>query len=285
MYTKDKHMPKIRRDVAIYASNHGIRVAARHYGYAPSAVSGWLKKLNKLGNHPILTRSSAPKNSPKQISESLHDAIVDERIRSKRCSEVVHKKLEEDGNMVSLSTVKRVLDKAHLTKKRSPWKRYHAPVERPRVERAGDLVEVDNIHLMTGSKSRIYVTTLIDVYSRVVYAKAYIKINSATSVRFVKEAKRETNIDFNMLQTDHGSEFGRWFVDRSKVAHRYTRLGKPNDNAHIERFNRTIQEEFLDTVKRNVKEINRKLPNYLKHYNEERMHLGINYKRPIQMLK
>lgn len=27
------------------------------------------------------------------------------------------------------------------------------------------------------------------------------------------------------------------------IAIRHTRLGRPNDNAHIERFNRTIQEE------------------------------------------
>ena len=66
-----------------------------------------------------------------------------------------------------------------------------------------------------------------------------------------------------MLQSDHGPEFGKWFVERIKKSHRYTRIGKPNDNAHNERFNRTIQEECLDHVPRNVEKINLALKEYL----------------------
>jgi transposase InsO family protein len=285
MYTKDKHMERVRRDVGNYAIKHGIRAASRHFGYVPSAISKWVKILYILGNNPILTKSSRPKNSPNKISRELKNKIIDERVKSKRCSEVVHRKINDEGDKVSLSTVKRVLDRANLIKKRSPWKRYHPPIKRPRVEKVGDLIEIDNIHLMVGPKQRIYVTTLIDVYSRLVYAKAYTRIGAAASVRFTREAKRKLEIDFNMLQTDHGSEFSNWFVQRIKTNHRYTRLGKPNDNAHIERFNRTIQEEFLDNLKHTVKEINTKLPMYLKYYNEERMHLGINFKRPKEMLE
>jgi len=32
-------------------------------------------------------------------------------------------------------------------------------------------------------------------------------------------------------------------LESKRIKIRHTRLGKPNDNAHIERFNRTIQEE------------------------------------------
>lgn len=285
MYTKDKHMERVRRGVGNYAIKYGIRAASRHFGYVPSVISKWVKILYILGNSPILTKSSRPKNSPNKISKEIKNKIIDERIKSKRCSEIVHRKINDEGDKVSLSTVKRVLDRANLIKKRSPWKRYHPPIKRPRVEKVGDLVEIDNIHLMTGPKQRIYVTTLIDVYSRLVYAKAYTRIGAAVSVRFTREAKRKLEIDFNMLQTDHGSEFSNWFVQRVKTNHRYTRLGKPNDNAHIERFNRTIQEEFLDNLKHTVKEINTKLPIYLKYYNEERMHLGINFKKPKEMLE
>jgi transposase InsO family protein len=285
MYTKDKHMERVRRDVGNYAIKHGIRAASRHFRYSPSAIHRWVKVLYVLGNNPIQNKSSRPKNSPSRVSKEIRDKIIDERIKSKRCSEIVHRKINEEGNKVSLSTVKRVLNNANLINKRSPWKRYHPPIKRPKVEKVGDLVEIDNIHLMVGPKQRIYVTTLIDVYTRLVYAKAYTRIGAAVSVRFTKEAKRKLEIDFNMLQTDHGSEFSNWFIQRVKISHRYTRLGKPNDNAHIERFNRTIQEEFLDNIKHNVEEINLKLPIYLKYYNEERMHLGINFKRPKEMLE
>ena len=36
------------------------------------------------------------------------------------------------------------------------------------------------------------------------------------------------------LQSDHGPESAKWFLWReSKKSHRYTRIGKPNDNAHV----------------------------------------------------
>jgi putative transposase len=142
---------------------------------------------------------------------------------------------------------------------------------------------MDTIHLMISPKKRIYVFTLIDVYSRWVYAKSYERINAATSVKFLKEAEKAAGFNFDMIQTDHGPEFGSWFVSMIKKDHRFTRIGKPNDNSHIERFNRTLQEECLDKVERDVSKINRALSKYLSYYNNQRIHLGINM-YPIEMV-
>jgi putative transposase len=237
-----------------------------------------------IGIHPIPTLSSKPKHHPKQLSDELVWKIFQQRIKTKRCSEVVHQELINQGVVTSLSSVKRTLDRNGLLKKKSPWKRYHPPVDRPYPVKQGDLVEMDTIHLMTGPKTRIYVYTLIDVYSRWSYAKCYEKMSSKVTVKFAEEARRHSKFDFNMFQSDHGPEFGRWFIDRSKTNHRHTRVGKPNDNAHIERFNRTLQEECLDKIPTNPKDINCALRRYLRYYNCERLHLGINLKTPIQLL-
>lgn len=109
-------------------------------------------------------------------------------------------------------------------------------------------------------------------------------MNAAKSVEFVGEAQREAGFRFQMLQSDHGPEFGKWFVEKIKKSHRYARIGKPNDNAHIERFNRTAQEECLDNVPRDVGKINLALKRYLKYYNTERLHMGISFSAPIQLL-
>ena len=168
-------------------------------------------------------------------------------------------------------------------KKRSPWKRYHPSVPRPVPKKPGDLVEIDAIHIMTGKKTRIYVLVLIDVYSRWVYARAYEKLNSATALEFVADAEQVASFRFLMLQSDHGPEFGDWFVEQVKKAHRYTRIGKPNDNAHIERVNRTLQEECLDKTERTVFALNCALKKYLPYYNHQRLHLGLNLKTPSQL--
>jgi hypothetical protein len=92
--------------------------------------------------------------------------IFHQRIKNKRCAEVVHQELINQGIVVSLSSVKRTLDRSGLLKKRSPWKRYHPHVDRPYPLNVGDLVEIDTIHLMISEKQRIYVFVLIDIYSR-----------------------------------------------------------------------------------------------------------------------
>jgi transposase InsO family protein len=198
---------------------------------------------------------------------------------------VVHHILKEEGIETSLSSVKRTLDRSGLLKKRSPWKRFHPHIDRPVPERPGSLVELDTIHTMTGPKSRLYTFTLIDVYSRWTFAKSFAKMNAATSVAFVAEAQRLSGFRFLMTQTDHGPEFGSWFVEQSGIPHRYTRLGKPNDNAHIERFNRTLQEECLDKHARTPEAFNRALKKYIKYYNAERHHFSLKFKTPVAILK
>lgn len=58
----------------------------------------------------------------------------------------------------------------------------------------------------------------------------------------------------------------------------------PNDNAHLERFNRTLQTE-VDLRWPQIAEINQKLPVYLKWYNEERHHFGLNLETPLSVIK
>lgn len=244
----------------------------------------WVKKSRVYGYHPIPTKSSKPKHHPKELPRTVVDAIVHKRLEHNRCAEVIHAEISREGITTSLSSVKRTLERAHLIKKRSPWKRFHPHVDRPHALKPGDLVELDTIHLMTGKKSRMYVFTLIDTYSRWVHAKAYAKMNGATSVRFLAEAQKVAPFRFDMLQSDHGPEFSSWFVENAKRLHRYSRIGKPNDNAHIERFNRTLQEECLDGLRRDPQTINRALNKYLQYYNEERVHLGISLRSPIQLI-
>jgi transposase InsO family protein len=100
----------------------------------------------------------------------------------------------------------------------------------------------------------------------------------------VTEAQKHATFNFNMIQSDHGPEFSNWFVARISKNHRYTRIGKPNDNAHIERVNRTIQEECLDKLPNNVFKINCELKKYLRYYNYERLHLSLNLKTPNQFI-
>ena len=277
-------MPKIRRDAArLYHRGWSARRIGRHFGYHHTAVMKWVEKSRIVGDVPILTQSSEPKTKPGKISELLERRIVALRAKTGRCTEVLKLILDREGINIPRNTIHRVLERNYCLKKRSPYKRFHPHVDRPQASKLGDLVEMDTIHLMISEKKRIYVFTLIDVHSRWTYAKCYERMNAATAVRFLVEAQRAAQFHFQMIQTDHGPEFGSWFVSMIKRLHRFTRIGKPNDNSHIERFNRTLQEECLDKVDRDVSKINRALKKYLSYYNNQRIHLGINL-YPIEMV-
>jgi len=284
-YTKNPHMPKVRRDAAdMVRRGFSKEEVGRRFGVGSSTICKWVKKAKVWGYGTIPTLSSRPKHHPKQLSDELVWKIFQQRIKNRRCSEVVRQELLNQGIKVSLSSIKRTLDRHGLLKKRSKWKRYHPHVDRPYPLKAGDLVQIDTIHRMIDEKKRLYVFVLIDIFSRWIYARAYEKMNGRQTIRFVNEAQRNASFHFQMLQSDHGPEFSKWFTSRIEKNHRYTRIGKPNDNAHIERVNRTIQEECLDHLPNDVKKINCELEKYLQYYNYERLHLSLNLKTPSQLL-
>ncbi len=279
-------MPSIRKEAAqlLIRKKWSTRKVARHFGFNQSTIVRWFKKSKLYGYHPIPTLSSKPKHHSKELSNELVWKIFHQRIKTKRCAEVIRQELKNEGVVVSLSSVKRTLDRLGLLKKRSIYKRYHPPVDRPYPLKPGDLVEIDTIHIMVDKKKRIYIYVLIDVYSRWVCAKAYQKIGGGPSLKFVREAQKYAPFPFRMLQSDHGPEFGNWFLAQVQKNHRFTRIGKPNDNAHVERFNRTLQEECTDKVKKNVWSLNRAIKKYLRYYNNKRLHMGISLRAPIQLL-
>ena len=279
-------MPRIRREAADLV-HHGwsTRKVARHFGFCQSVIVKWVAKSRKYGHVAIPTLSSRPRHHPRQLADDLIWKIFQKRLLIKRSAEVVCQELRNEGVTVSLASVKRTLDRMGLLKKRSIYKRFHPHQERPQALKPGDLVEIDTIHLMVDEKKRIYVYVAIDVYSRWVYAKAVSKLGGRSSLKFVNEAQRHAPFRFEMLQSDHGPEFGSWFVEQVKKSHRYTRIGKPNDNSHIERFNRTVQEECLDKVRTDVRSLNRSLKIYIPYYNEKRLHFGLNLTTPNAFIR
>lgn len=288
-YTMNPHLPKVRwQAVKMLRSGKSTREVARYFGYAQSTVVRWEQKARLLNAGPIPTESSRPKRSPLALPEEVVKKIIEKRLERNRCGQVVHQELLRSGVMVSLSSVQRTLDRCHLTKKRSPWKRPHDYTVRPDAAFPGAFLEIDTVHLMSPLGSRIYVYTLIDVYSRFAHAEVVDRIGAQASARFVVRAMKLAPFPFVMIQSDNGSEFSIGFthaLERYGIGHRHSRVRRSNDQAHVERFNRTVQEECLDHVSHGLKTFRKALKEYLPYYNEERMHMGINYQTPLQVMQ
>lgn len=289
-YTTNPHAPKVRKDAVHHVVQEGwsIRKTARHFGVQPSTVSRWVKKDPTGGFWRIPTRSSRPKTSPRALPKETIDAILTEHIKSRRCGQVVHAQLKRNGTEVSLSSVQRVLSRTNLLKKRSPWKRPHDATPRPEAAYPGALVELDTIHFVLADGSRLYIYTLIDLFSRFAYAQAVPKIGAKPSVSFLRKARRAAPFSFGTVQTDNGPEFSTWFTHecvRLGISHRHSRVRRSNDNAHIERFNRTVQEECLDRTAHTLEDFGTALKEYLPEYNGSRLHMGLDFQTPLEVLR
>ena len=280
-YTTNEKIGQVRLlAVRMLRSGKSTREVARHFGYVQSTIVKWNKRRNEARQNKrgLPTRSSRPHTSPRRTPREIEGMIIGVRNETKRCAEVVYETLKERNVEISLSTVKRVLSRYGCLKKRSPWKKTRRYPIRPDVEKQGDLVEFDTIHFVDKYGKRTYIYTALDVYSRYGYARWYRKANTHSSIAFLKQARKYFPFNIRCIQTDNGPEFGRWFTDRCGTKHRHNHPRSPNENGHLERFNRTLQEEIPKHGLCIF--IKSDLSKFLTHYNTKRMHMGIKFKTP-----
>ena len=241
----------------------------------------------------VATESSRPHGHRWAISEDIVQTILHVRATLKRCAEVVwHHVTTVLGLVVSLSSVRQILRRHHcFDGARKPRLRPDNP-PRPLPTRPGELVQTDTIHHVDPfSGRRLYYYTVIDLFSRMTYVTVATRILPGLAASAVLAAQQAWGFSISMIQADNGPEFGRYFEQQMKSAGiqvRHSRLGRPNDNAHIERFNRTLQEECIGRYWRRSVPLQRqrqKLEEYTRFYNEERIHLGIQLRVPKEMLQ
>lgn len=294
-----------------------VYVVANHFGVNRSTIWRWHQKWLLQNSHVQLANYNRPNrtlgdvsrwnnihwniptivSSPKHphtLPEDLVQLVLDVRDQLERCAEVVWYYINYKLCIkISLSSVRRILKRHGKTKQpKCHRNRRYKGIPRPQVLMPGDLVEIDTIHLFNPiSKQKRYIYTVIDLYTRMAYARVYKDLRPINSLNTIEEAEQYFGFKFKMVQSDNGLEFGNYFSDRLEkrgIKIRHTRLGRPNDNAHIERFNRTIQEEctgnyYLESEP--LKKIDDKILSYIDFYNYHRIHLSISYRTPAEMLQ
>lgn len=156
-------------------------------------------------------------------------------------------------------------------------------------EQPGDLVEVDTVVRYIGNMRR-YIITAVDVHSRYSFAWCYSRPLSANARDFIQKLERVFPYDIKSIQTDNGSEFHKYFRDYLKeqdIIHYWNYPGRPYRQGHIEKYNRSIQEEFIDQHEmwlNNPDEFNKKLTDWLLWYNTDRYHWSLNLTSPVDYL-
>lgn len=318
-YSSNPLLPKARADaVRLVVEDHlPMTTAARKSGIHRTTLWRWHKQWQALNEHVQLTNDNRPNRNagtatvsqwrlaactwripthssrPHGCRHAVSDAVVDRiryyRRRYGRCAVIVHAYCMREGTQVSLATVRRVLTRLGLVRRRK-WRRgYRPPVKRPCANKPGDLVQTDTVHLYDHTtKQRTYLYTLVDVYSRWAYVEHHTYLSAQLAARVVAHGQAYAGFQFKMVQADNGPEYTSEFEEALRTngsAVRHSRVRRPNDNAFIERFNRTIQEECTGSSSPVAKDLQSKVLTYLAYYNDERLHLGLQCRTPREMLQ
>jgi len=128
---------------------------------------------------------------------------------------------------------------------------------------------------------------LLDDFNRgAIHIEVDTSITSARLVRIFERIAQERPLP-QVLRTDNGPEFlGEAFVSWAKahgMAIQYIQPGKPNQNAYIERFNRTYREEVLDQyLFARLEDVREATWQFLIDYNEHRPHNALGGMTPAE---
>lgn len=297
-YSTNIYLPNVRRRGVnlVLLSGWSCERVARHLGVHRTTVWRWLKLPGATDQRrKLVTRSSRPHSCPHAVTRKVIERILALRWQLKRCGAVIHAVLLREGITVSLASVGRILARHKQTVGwyGQPGKQQRRRIPRPKVGHPGSFMQMDTIHFsnwQTGE--RYYVYTLIDLRSRWAYAAYSPRISPEITIIFVRQAQAAAAacaypFTFLLIQTDNGQEFGRAAeasLATRGIIQRRIRLGRKNDNAHIERFNRTLQDECLGRWPA-IAGIQARLVAYLDFYNTKRLHLGVQCKAPSEVLR
>lgn len=137
---------------------------------------------------------------------------------------------------------------------------------------------------------RRYVMTFTDVYSRYALAWATRSHGSLAAKEFFHIVSELFPYPLDYVLTDNGSEFMKHFDAELRTLHKvhwHTYPKTPKMNAHVERFNRTLQEEFLffhEDLLLDPADFNRPLIPWLLWFNADRPHWSLNLQSPLQFI-
>lgn len=142
--------------------------------------------------------------------------------------------------------------------------------------------------LYSGTRFRTF--NVLDDFNREALAiEIDTSLPSTRLVRVFEQLKSERGLP-DVLRTDNGPEFlgevlVNWCSDNGIMID-YIEPGKPNQNAYIERFNRSYRTEVLDTwLFRDLDEVREITWAWMLEYNEERDHDSLGGMTPAEALK
>lgn len=290
-------------------SGRPVAHVAAEMGISRPTAHKWWNRWNELGEVGLVDRSSRPRSCPHQTPPAVVVQIEELRRTLKLGPVRIGYRLG-----VPASTVHRVLTRMGLNRLSWMDRPTGRVIRRYERERTGELVHVDVKKLgkipdgggwkflgrQDGMKNNPdynghrphrlgygFIHSAVDDHSRLAYSEILGDERQETAAGFWRRAVAwfaDHNIEIEEVLTDNGNCYrSHLFAETlGEVKHRRTRPYRPQTNGKVERFNRTMLEEWA-YVKPYASEAERvqAFEVFLHLYNHHRSHTALGGQPPI----
>lgn len=219
------------------------------------------------------------------IKTAIESVLGNSRKGRTKIIRLVQKKNPELGT----SQIRRVYEKYGFTLSRKFRKRIKDnpanPIEIPFNRNEEWAIDFMSDALLNGR--RIRTLNVVDHYNRECMGiKIAFNLPSQAVINYLEE-RLELQGKPKAIRTDNGPEFRsklfqKWLFDNNIIWNRIQK-GKPQQNAIVERFNKTYREDVLDAnLFENIQHAQAITDTWLDEYNTQRPHQSLNYKTPTE---
>jgi len=283
---KGKRFPVEVKLLAARAKEAGLNRAevSQLVGASQHSIDKWYQVYRDHGADALIRQASHP--STRKVCETLQMRIEEFRRANpemgvRRISDELRR---NEGLKVSPETVRRVVNDAGIGKAPPPSKPREPQVRRFERKIPNALWQIDIFTFELKRMFRVYLVGIIDDHSRYIVSHGLFRQQTADAVMEVVRggigqwgAPRE-------ILSDNGRQFVAWrgktkfqkVLRRQGVQHVRSAPHHPMTLGKIERFWRTIWEEFLeDAVFASFADASQRLAHWIAYYNHQRPHQGI----------
>ena len=299
-----------RHKIIQFYEQYGEAATKEAFGADRKVIHVWKKKLQQSGGRlealvPVSTK-------PYRVRTMTVDTRIIDFIRSyrRKYGRIGKEKLKplldvyckEIGiSTISESKIGKIIKRHKFFFQGSPGRVYHDPnrkqpakCKKQRVKKSPQPLEPGHIMADSAVVHRDgvtrYLISAIDVMTRFALTGCYKSLSSRTATDFLRRLMLVSPLPLLSIQSDNGSEFLGDFdkeLQKHKIPHYFSYPRCPKINSFIERYNRTIKEEFVRQnfdAMHDIDLFKMRLAEYLIFYNCIRPHKSLGKKAPVQSL-
>lgn len=294
-----------------------VTEACRQHGISRTSFYEYKRRFDEHGLEGLKDLPPIVKNHPFTTSAEHEARVVELSLEhpARGCN-FLSDLLRKEGIVISYPTIQKLLNKNGLGKRYDRWLRLeqmaaeahlvpnadqlkflekqnpHWRERTAHIESScpGELLSQDTSSLGNWGGQRLILHAVVDTYSSYAFALIWSskQPEAAAGLLYndVFPFYAQTPFEVNAILTDNGTEFCgtpehpyELFLALNEVEHRRTRVRSPQTNGFVERFIRTVKEEFFEKARRtkmydSLEELQSDLAIWLDYYNSERPHQG-----------